>query len=56
MVSDLYSTFGPAGARRQLPAATKATAKPAWDHRTGWGVPDGERMLSALAQAGPRQR
>jgi kumamolisin len=44
MVPDLYTVLGPGGALAQLPAAG-----PGWDSRTGWGAPDGERLLAQLA-------
>jgi kumamolisin len=46
MVSDLYAVLGPGGALAQLPGAG-----PGWDSRTGWGAPDGERLLAQLASA-----
>jgi kumamolisin len=50
MVSDLYSTLGPAGVMAAVPAAQPGSRPaPAWDSRVGWGSPDGERMLAALS-------
>jgi kumamolisin len=52
MVSDLYSTLGPAGAIAAVPAAQPGSRPtPAWDSRVGWGSPDGERMLAKLLPA-----
>jgi kumamolisin len=53
MVSDLYSALGPAGALAAVPAAA-AGSRPAWDSRTGWGTPDGQRILARLTAAGRR--
>lgn len=49
MVGDLYSTLGPAGALKPVPAAgAGARQRPTWNSGTGWGAPDGERFLAAL--------
>jgi kumamolisin len=44
MVSAVTTVLGPGGALHQLPGAG-----PGWDSRTGWGAPDGERLLAHLA-------
>ncbi len=57
----LYSTFGPEGVLRDIAVGNNDTsgllggqfpAAPGWDACTGWGVPDGEKLLTAL-QGGP---
>ncbi|HTT00519.1 MAG TPA: S53 family peptidase [Steroidobacteraceae bacterium] len=53
----LYSSIGPAGTLRDVTQGNNDTdgllegqfpAGPGWDACTGWGVPDGEKLLSAL--------
>jgi len=53
----LYSSIGPGGALRDVTQGNNDTdgllegqfaAGPGWDACTGWGVPDGEKLLSAL--------
>lgn len=57
----LYSKFGPAGVLRDITVGNNDTdgllggqfkAGPGWDACTGWGVPDGGKLLVAL-QGGP---
>lgn len=60
----LYSKFGPAGVLRDITVGNNDTggllggqykAGPGWDACTGWGVPDGGKLLTAL-QGGRRFR
>lgn len=60
----LYSKFGPAGVLRDITVGNNDTggllggqykAGPGWDACTGWGVPDGGKLLTAL-QGGHRFR
>ncbi len=53
----LYSTIGPAGVLRDITSGNNDTdglldgrfqAGPGWDACTGWGVPDGAKLLAAL--------
>jgi kumamolisin len=53
----LYGTIGPAGALRDITTGDNDTdglldgqfkAGPGWDACTGWGVPDGTKLLAAL--------
>ncbi len=53
----LYRTLGPAGVLRDVTegstkpepgAALGFDARPGWDPCTGWGTPDGQRLLMAL--------
>lgn len=57
----LCSKFGPAGVLRDITVGNSDTgglldgqykAGPGWDACTGWGVPDGGKLLTAL-QGGP---
>ncbi|MGH7116107.1 MAG: S53 family peptidase [Stellaceae bacterium] len=54
----LYGTIGPAGVLRDITAGNNDTdgllegqfrAGPGWDACTGWGVPDGVKLLAALS-------
>jgi kumamolisin len=47
MTSDLYTVLGPAGALAPA-GGTAEAARPGWDAGTGWGTPDGERLLAVL--------
>ena len=53
----LYNTIGPAGVLRDITSGNNDTdgllngqfaASPGWDACTGWGVPDGAKLLNAL--------
>ena len=53
----LYTTIGPAGALRDITSGNNDTdglldgqfqAGPGWDACTGWGAPDGIKLLAAL--------
>jgi subtilase family serine protease len=51
----LYKTLGPAGTLNDITEGTNSTAKfsgckanPGWDYCTGWGSPDGVKILAAL--------
>jgi kumamolisin len=53
----LYTTIGPAGAFRDITSGNNDTdglldgqfqAGPGWDACTGWGAPDGIKLLAAL--------
>ena len=53
----LYNTIGPAGVLRDITSGNNDTdgllngqfvAGPGWDACTGWGVPDGAKLLNAL--------
>jgi hypothetical protein len=52
--SVLYGRVGPAGALRmvaqQQSQGSGRSASPGWDPVTGWGSPDGKRLLEALRQ------
>jgi kumamolisin len=57
----LYGSIGPAGALRDITAGNndceglldgQFAAGPGWDACTGWGVPDGQKLMQAL-QAPP---
>jgi kumamolisin len=59
----LYSKFGPAGVLRDITAGNNDTsgllngqfpAGPGWDACTGWGVPDGAKLLSAFEGPAPK--
>jgi kumamolisin len=61
----LYSTFGPGGALRDITVGDNDTdgllggqyqAGPGWDACTGWGVPDGQKLLAALSGTGAKTR
>jgi len=52
MIPNLYERVGPGGA---LAPADPASPRGAWTPATGWGTPDGQRLLSALT-ANPRRR
>jgi kumamolisin len=54
----LYSTIGPSGVLRDITVGDNDTdgllggqykAGPGWDACTGWGVPDGQKLLAALS-------
>ncbi len=54
----LYGTIGPAGVLRDITSGNNDTdglleghfqAGPGWDACTGWGVPDGAKLLAALS-------
>ena len=47
MTSDLYTVLGPAGALARA-GGTAEAARPGWEAGTGWGTPDGERLLAVL--------
>ena len=58
----LYSTFGPNGVLRDVTSGDNDVegllhgqykAGKGWDACTGWGVPDGQRLLAALKGNGP---
>ena len=53
----LYSSIGPEGTLRDITSGNNDTdgllegqfkAGPGWDACTGWGVPNGEKLLAAL--------
>lgn len=53
----LYDTIGPGGALRDITSGNNDTdglldgqfpAKPGWDACTGWGAPDGAKLLNAM--------
>ena len=53
----LYNTIGPAGVLRDITSGNNDTdgllngqfaAGPGWDACTGWGAPDGAKLLNAL--------
>jgi kumamolisin len=53
----LYNKIGPAGVLRDITSGNNDTdgllngrfpAGPGWDACTGWGVPDGAKLLNAL--------
>jgi kumamolisin len=53
----LYSAIGPAGVLHDITSGNNDTdglldgqfqAKPGWDACTGWGSPDGAKLLAAL--------
>jgi kumamolisin len=57
----LYSTFGPGGALRDITVGDNDTdrrlrgqykAGAGWDACTGWGAPDGQKLLAALSGSG----
>jgi kumamolisin len=59
----LYSTFGPGGALRDITVGDNDTdrllggqykAGPGWDACTGWGAPDGQKLLAALSGSGSK--
>jgi kumamolisin len=53
MLPDLYQRLGPDGALTQTdPAAPRGK----WSPGTGWGSPDGQRLLAALATKSRRSR
>lgn len=56
----LYQNWGPAGVLRDITVGNNDTdgllggqfaAKPGWDPCTGWGVPDGQKLLAAVKGA-----
>lgn len=56
----LYTKFGPAGVLLNAPESGSApggakgeTAGPGWNSATGWGSPDGRRLLEAFKSLGP---
>jgi len=58
----LYSTFGPNGALRDISSGNNDVegllrgqypAREGWDACTGWGAPDGQKLLAALRGGGP---
>jgi kumamolisin len=60
----LYSTFGPGGVLRDITVGDNDTdgllggqykAGVGWDACTGWGVPDGKKLLAALSGSGSKQ-
>jgi kumamolisin len=53
MLPDLYQRLGPAGALTQT---DPASARGKWSPGTGWGSPDGQRLLAALATKSRRSR
>jgi kumamolisin len=60
----LYSNFGPSGVLRDITVGDNDTdgllggqyrAGAGWDACTGWGVPDGQKLLAALSGAGSKK-
>lgn len=53
MLPDLYQRLGPSGALAQTDPASPPGK---WSPGTGWGSPDGQRLLAALATKSPRSQ
>ncbi len=44
----LYNTIGSTGAFNPVPRGEGIQSQPGWTPRTGWGTPDGKKLLAAL--------
>jgi kumamolisin len=47
----LYKTLGPAGVLRPVAPEKGGVAAPGWHLGTGWGSPDGRKLIAAIRAA-----